>query len=58
MMIVMHSSDPYGHLAQDGKPLLAETASRRCGASSVDEFLALLEELDRAGVPSRNRSGV
>ncbi len=57
MMIVMHDSDRYGHLCNNGAPIPPEQAARRCGCSLV-EYEALLAELDGVGVPSRTRDNV
>lgn len=56
MMFVMHNSDAYGVASTDREPMTPEALARRCGCG-LDEFSTLLEELDRAGVPSRTNRG-
>lgn len=57
MMIVMHSCEPYGYLAMNGASIPSESVARRCGCTP-DEYATLLDELERAGVPSRNADGI
>ena len=57
LMILMHDSERYGHLCQNGSPIPPEQLARHCGCSLV-EFESLLAELESAGVPSRTRDGI
>jgi hypothetical protein len=57
LMILMHDSERYGYLSQNGLPIPHDHLARRCG-SSPDEFNALLLELESAGVPSRTKDGI
>jgi hypothetical protein len=56
MMNVMHFSERYGYLVINGKPMPDEQVARRCG-TSLQEYLALLGELDAAGIPRRTPDG-
>lgn len=56
MMLIMHDSDAYGELSMGGKPMPPEAVARRCG-TSLRAYLACLQELDTAGVPSRKADG-
>lgn len=58
MICVMHTSQPYGYLEIDGRPIPDELMFRRCGCVSVEEYRNLLVELFSAGVPSRSSEGV
>lgn len=58
MMFIAHDSERYGYLQQNGKPIPHDSIARRSGAHSVEQYLALLQELDDAGVPSRTPDGV
>lgn len=57
MMNVMHFSERYGYLALNGKPMPDDQVARRCG-TSLQEYLALLGELDAAGIPRRTPDGI
>ena len=57
LMFVMHESDRYGYLSKDGIAIPTESIARRCGCS-LKEFNALLDELERNGVPSRTSDGI
>ena len=58
MICVMHTSQPYGQLEINGRPIPDELMFRRCGCVSVEEYRSLLAELFSAGVPSRTPEGV
>lgn len=55
---MMHVSENYGYLGSKGRAYPPETIARYVGASSLDEYLTLLAELDSAGVPRRNSDGI
>lgn len=57
MMFVAHDSERYGYLSQNGDAIPSDLIARRCGCT-LDEYTSLLDELDRAGVPSRTPEGV
>jgi len=57
MMFIMHDSDRYGYLIQDGRPLAEDHVAQRCGCT-LDQYRSLLAELDSVGVPSRTSEGV
>jgi len=57
MMAVMHEAQPYGHLVVNGRAVNEAQLGRMVGASE-DYVRELLDELEAAGVFSRNRSGV
>lgn len=57
MLGIMHEADPYGHLLINGKaPSDAQLAA--VAGAPLDLVVALLVELEGAGVFSRNRAGV
>ena len=57
IMFIMHDNEDYGRLTVNGKPMPSQLLARRCG-SPLDEFERVFKELDDAGVPSRDESGV
>tara|TARA_Y100000593_G_scaffold93896_1_gene190471 strand:+ start:3634 stop:4419 length:786 start_codon:yes stop_codon:yes gene_type:complete len=57
IMFVMHDNEEYGRLSVNGKPMPDNLLARRCGCSP-DEFSKIFSELEEAGVPSRDDSGV
>lgn len=57
MMNVMHGCEPYGYLCENGRPMTDERIARRCG-TTLPEYIALLAELDAAGIPRRTKSGI
>jgi hypothetical protein len=57
IMNVAHDSERYGYLVQNGVAMPPEAIARRCGCS-VEQFEELLQELNRAGVPSRTADGI
>jgi hypothetical protein len=57
MMFLMHDSERYGYLQQNGKSIPSESIARRCGCTP-DEYSSLLSELDDAGVFSRSSDGI
>lgn len=57
MMFMAHDSERYGYLMQNGQPIPADSIARRCGCTT-QEYLSLLDELDRAAVPSRTPEGI
>jgi hypothetical protein len=58
MMFIAHSSQRYGYLEADGKPIPDDQIARRTGCATVAEYRNLLAELFAAGVPSRTPQGV
>ncbi len=58
MLLLAHDSVPYGYLVQQGRAIPPAQVARRCGASTVEEYLTLLAELDAAGVPERTPEGI
>ena len=57
MMFVMHDSERYGFLCQNGKPLPKEVITRRCGCT-IDEFNFAFDLLLKSGVPSITEEGI
>lgn len=57
MMNVMHGCEPYGYLCENGRPMTDERIARRCG-TTLPEYIALLAELDAAGIPRRTKPGI
>jgi hypothetical protein len=57
MMNVMHGCEPYGYLSENGKPMPDERIARRCG-TTLPEYIAILSELDAAGIPRRTAAGI
>lgn len=57
IMFVMHDSDRYGYLSQNGSPIPADQVARRCGCT-LQEFESLLKELELASVPSWTPDGI
>jgi hypothetical protein len=57
MMFIMHTSERYGYLMQNGAAIPSGSIARRCGCTP-EQYDALLIELDTAGVPSRTSDGV
>ena len=57
MMCLMHQAEPYGHLVINGKGL-SENPLARIEGVSVEEVRGYLEELETAGVFSRDENGV
>lgn len=51
-MDTMHFCEPYGYLVENGRPMSDERIARNCGVST-HEYIALLAELDAAGIPKR-----
>lgn len=58
MMLMMHETDRYGFMSQNGKPIPDALIARKCGCSSVEQYLSILAELESAGVPSRTDDGI
>jgi hypothetical protein len=56
-MLLMHDSDRYGYLCNNGSPIPSAQLARRCGCTLV-EFEELIAELESAGVPSRTKDGI
>lgn len=56
-MNVMHGCEPYGYLVENGRPITDERIARKCG-TTLQEYSALLAELDAAGIPRRTRTGI
>ena len=57
IMFIMHDNEDYGRLTVNGKPMPSQLLARRCG-SPLDEFERVFQELDDAGVPSRDEAGI
>jgi hypothetical protein len=57
MMNMMHGSERYGYLSINGQPIPDEAIARYCGAS-LQEYLPLVTELERARILSRTSDGV
>lgn len=57
MMILMHTAERYGYLSTNGTPTEPEHIARRCG-TPLGQYVTLLAELDRAGVPRRTEEGI
>lgn len=57
MLCVMHEADPRGFLVVNGAPLNERQVANLAGVS-IDEATGLLEELEAAGVFSRDDNGV
>lgn len=56
-MCIMHEAEPYGHLIIDERPVTEAQLAALTGTSE-EEVAALLNELESAGVYSRNRRRV
>jgi hypothetical protein len=56
MMCIMHQGSEYGHLKVNGKVILTANLSRMTG-STIQETEGYLDELESAGVFSRDESG-
>lgn len=57
MMNMMHSSERYGYLSNNGLPIPDEAVARYCGCS-LQEYQTLLAELFAANVPRRTNTSV
>lgn len=57
LMVVMHDSERYGYLCQNGIATPPDVLARKCGAT-LAEYNSLLDELFAAGVPSRTSDGI
>ena len=58
MMFLMHDSARYGYLCNsDGSPIPPGSVALRCGCT-LEQYEALLHELDSVDVPSRTTEGV
>jgi hypothetical protein len=57
LMILMHDSERYGYLCNNGLPIPSDQLARRCG-STLAEYEELMLELESAGVPSRTKDGI
>lgn len=57
MMFIMHKSGRYGYLIQNGSAMPPESVARRCGCT-LEQYETLLEELQRAGVPSLSMESI
>lgn len=57
MLNMMHASERYGYLSNNGLPIPDEQVARYCGVSLM-EYQTLLTELERAGVPRRTSNGI
>jgi len=56
MMCIMHQAEPYGHLRIGPQLVTSEILARVLGIS-IEDILALLSELEQAGVFSRESDG-
>lgn len=57
MLFLMWTSNKRGYLVLDGAPMPPPAIAKRCG-TTVDEYNALLTELDTAGVPRRTPENI
>lgn len=57
MMFLMHDSERYGYLCQNGVAIPSDVVARRCG-TYLTEYGVLLAELESVGVPSRTQDGI
>ena len=57
MMFIMHTSERYGYLVENGLPIPPDSVARRCGCYPA-EYQPLYAELERAGVPSVSSDGI
>jgi len=57
LMFIMHDAERYGYLAKNGTPIPPESIARKCGCTP-EQYVTLLDELDRAGIPRRSSEGV
>lgn len=57
MMCVMHQAEPYGYLVVNGNAIDNAKLARMVGAK-VGEVARWIDELETAGVPSRDENGV
>lgn len=57
MMFLMHTSERYGYLSQNGSPIPHGSVARRCGCTP-EQYESLLAELVNAGVPSLSDEGI
>jgi hypothetical protein len=58
MLALMHEAEPRGYLLVRGKPPTPRQLANLVGGCTPDEVVALMAELDEAGVYSINREGV
>lgn len=58
MLLLAHEAKQYGYLAMNGSPIPSDFIARKCGCDSLAQYETLLDELDRAGVPSRTPEGI
>lgn len=56
MMFIMHTSERYGYLVQNGTAINRESIARRCGCTP-EQYDPLFDELSRAGVPGVTPDG-
>lgn len=57
MMNMAHASERYGYLVTNGRPTPDEAIARYCGCT-LQEYQALLPELEHARVPGRTADGI
>lgn len=57
MMFLMHSSERYGYLCQNGSPIPPGSVAQRCGCTP-EQYESLRAELSTAGVPSQSEEGI
>lgn len=58
LMFIMHDSAHYGYLELNGSPIPSVVLARRTGCDTLEQYDALLCELDSVGVPSRTSNGI
>src|SRR5215469_11184694 len=57
MIFLMHRSERYGYLVENGLPIPSESIARRCGCYP-EEYQTLLAELASAGIPGLSSDGI
>jgi hypothetical protein len=58
LLAIMHGCDPYGHLSIKGREPTPKQVASMVGMTSEREVKSLLQELEDAGVFSRNNAGM
>lgn len=58
LLAIMHGGQPYGHLAINGRAPSSKQIASLVGMTSEKEVVALLRELEEAGVSSRSEDGL
>jgi hypothetical protein len=57
LLCAMMQSDPYGHLAVNGKPMTDDQAARVVGVD-IDTYKGCLKQIEDAGISSRTEDGL